>query len=482
MSNAAENKRLLAEAVEKSAFDPGYFCRFFLSSWFPSPLPAFHLGLLALVTRKVEWLNDHEDAHDFLLNHFKYSADPDDPTSVQLPVFQLNHAGKLLMVCGEHNNFIVPRGFGKTTILNAANLYDLVTDGNTFSVYISKAADHAETQLGNIRRELEVNFLLREAYGNVVPTRADIEKWQSDQIQLLNGAILVARGRGGQVRGLLYGHRRPNKINLDDVEDLKSVKSPTVRKETEDWFYADVEKAGQVMEGAIGEDWAQAPLQVNNLATLLGPESLAMTLAKDPKFNTVKLGAKLTLDPNDHRMLWSYKYGYATYQLERARHAKLGKLGNFTKEMDSSIRVGEDTIFPHIFMREPASRDEFMAVAIALDPAISEQPGADHAALIVAGRKRMAPYGCWMSGADRARTRARKWTLSSTTTSNGLQRITVLSLSRIRKPLSSLCARRWRGVSTSSTFSPSTKAARKPRKSALSVSCPRVTLAATSST
>lgn len=387
MTNYPAAKQLLTQAVETSAYNPAYFCKFFLNHLFPGPLAEFQLGLLALLTRKVEWLNEYPFAHEFLLNHFFYSADPDDPTSVQLPVFQMSAESKIIMVCGEHNNWIIPRGFSKTTLMNTANLYDALTDGKTFSVYISKAADHAETQLGNIRAELETNELLREAYGNVVPTRADIEKWQSDQIQLKNGAIVVARGRGGQVRGLNFRGRRPNKINLDDVEDLKSVKSPTVRKETEDWFYADVEKAGQVMEGAIGEEWAQEPLQINNLATLLGAESLAMTLSKDPKFNTVRMGAKLTDDPDDTRMLWSYKLSYETYAADRARHAKLGKLGNFSKEMDSTIRVAEDTIFPHLFMREPAERKDFVTVGMAMDPAISDQPGADSASIIVAGRK-----------------------------------------------------------------------------------------------
>jgi hypothetical protein len=387
VTNATVTKQLLQQAVQISAYNPAYFCKFFLNHWFPGPMAEFQLGLLALLTRKVAWLNEYQFAHEFLLNHFMYSADPDDPTSVQLPVFQLNSAGKIIMVCGEHNNWIMPRGFSKTTLMNSANLYDALTDGKTFSVYISKAADHAEMQLSNIRAELETNELLRGAYGNVVPTRADIQKWQSDQIQLLNGAILNARGRGGQVRGLNYRGRRPNKINLDDVEDLPSVRSPTVRKETEEWFYSDVEKAGQVMEGAIGEDWAQEPLQINNLATLLGPESLAMTLAKDPKFSTVRMGAKLTDDPDDQRMLWSYKLTYSTYMADRARHAKLGKLGQFSKEMDSTIRVGEDTVFPHIFMREPAERKDFVTVSEALDPAISEKRGSDNTALGIAGRK-----------------------------------------------------------------------------------------------
>src|SRR5690606_14582548 len=140
----------------------------------------------------------------------------------------------------------------------------------------------------------EQNELLRDAYGDVVPTRSDSEKWTAGELQLRNGAILMARGRGGQVRGMNYRARRPNHIVLDDVEDEDDVRSPTVRDATQSWFYGGVVPAGVMMDGAVEAGVEeQIPLRVTNLATLLGPEALAMTLARDPEFNTVKFGAKL---------------------------------------------------------------------------------------------------------------------------------------------------------------------------------------------
>lgn len=350
-------------------------------------MPPVHFGLLALMTKKVAWLNYYPEVHEFLLNEFTYAADPQDPTSTQLPVFRKSSEGKIVMVAGDHLNEIIPRGFSKTTLALAVCLYEVITDGTTFLVYISKSSPHAETQLGNIRIELETNELLREAYGDVVPTRTDVEKWGADQLQLRTGAILVARGRGGQVRGLNYRARRPNMIVLDDVEDEDSITTATLREKTESWFYGAVEKAGQVMEGAKEEEWAQQPLRIINLATLLGPECLTMTLAKDPKFNTVKFGAKLRDDPANEEMLWSYKMPYALYQKERQRHQKVGKLAQFTRETDSAIRVADDTIFPSIFIYQPTPRSDLVHVSQALDPAISDQPGRDHAALVVAGRR-----------------------------------------------------------------------------------------------
>lgn len=384
-----KSKEIIADAVRRSAQDPGFFCRFFFPSWFPSDMPAFHLGILALRTRKVDWLDDpvYADARSFLLNEFRYAADPQDPTSTRLPVF-LEQDGHLVMVCDDYLNLVLPRGFSKTTLMNAANAYDVLTDGKTFCVYISKSAEHAEMQLQNIKIELETNNLLRAAYGNLVPSRAEPEKWQADMMQLTNGAILVARGKGGQVRGLNYRGRRPNKIVLDDVEDDGQAESPTERNKTRKWFYSAVEKAGQVMEGSKDEEWAQQPLQIMNLGTLLNADALCITLSKDPKFNTVKFGAKLHVDkPDDHSMLWPYKYTYERYMTERRRHTIIGQLAEFTREIDSAIRVGDDTLFPTKFIYEPADRAEFAQVVVFCDPAISDSPDADDAAIVVAGRR-----------------------------------------------------------------------------------------------
>jgi len=148
--------QLIKQAVIESAEDPAYFCRFFLRSWFPSPLGWFQLGLLALLTRKVTFLDkpEYHWAHPFLFRYFTYLADPNDPNSTELKVFQYDTEGRMMMIAGANNAVIIPRGFSKTTLNNAANLYELLTDLTTFSVYISESADHAERQLGNIKRQL----------------------------------------------------------------------------------------------------------------------------------------------------------------------------------------------------------------------------------------------------------------------------------------------------------------------------------------
>ena len=381
---------LIKKAVIESAEDPAYFGRFFLRHWFPSPLDWFQLGLLAFLTRKVSFLDKEEYrwCHPFLFSYFKYLADPNDPNSTELSVFQYDDQGQMMMVAGPNNAIIIPRGFSKTTCNNTANLHELITDKTTFGVYISESADHAERQLGNIKRELEENALLRQAYGDVVPKRSDSEKWGADEIQLRTGAILLARGRGSQIRGLLYNARRPNRITLDDVEDKESVATAAQRQKVSDWFYSDVVPAGNEMEKDTEFDVGfqqQQDLQITLLGTLLHSECLLIAVQKDPTFNCIRFGARLS----DGTMLWAAKMSEISYAKKRERYRRTSKLAEFCREFDSTIRVEEDALFQmkDITLYFPTKWQSLIQRAQACDPAISEQPGRDHATIVVGGRR-----------------------------------------------------------------------------------------------
>jgi hypothetical protein len=379
---------LLRQAVIESAHDPAYFCRFFLRGWFPGPMPPVHLGMLALFTRKVAFLDKYPEAHEFLFCWFKYMADPLDPESAELPVFQYDSNGEIQMVAGPNNAIIMPRGFSKTTLYNAGNLYELITDDTTFSVYVSESSDHAERQLGNIKRQLEDNALLRRAYGDVVPKRSESEKWGADEIQLKTGSIMLARGRGSQIRGLNFNARRPNRIVLDDVEDKESVATAAQRKKVSDWFYGDVVPAGNEMEKDAEIDvdhQQQQDLQITVLGTLLHAEALLITTQKDPTFNHIRFGAKLP----DGAMLWPQKMSQQTYEKKKEQFRATGKLAEFSREYDSTIRVEEDALFqpltPQFYV--PVTLSDLIQRAQACDPAISEDPKADHATIVVGGRR-----------------------------------------------------------------------------------------------
>lgn len=377
-------RKLINNAVEKSAYDPAYFLRFFLTHWFPSELPPFHLGLIALRTKKVEFLKDYPAAHDFLLKYFVYTPDVKDTVSPPQHVFYKDAEGNLCMNWATNLNFIIPRGYSKTTLNKGISVYECLTDNTLFEVFISETATHSETQLNDIKVELETNDRLRAGYGNQVPTKADSEKWTAKELHLKNGAVIVSKGRGGQVRGMTFQGRRPNKITLDDVEDDDSVRSDEQRAKTLGWLYSTVIPAGQIMEGAVDEEWAQEPLQIVNLGTMLAAQCLVVSLTSDVEFGTIKFGA--VVDEANKEMLWDYKMSWDSYQAKRWRFRQAGQLDKFTCEYDSLIRVGENDVFPATFAYKPVTRADLVDVAIAMDPAISDSKRADDAAIMVVGR------------------------------------------------------------------------------------------------
>lgn len=389
----AATKKLIKEAVIRSARDPVFFLRFFLIHWFPSPLPAFHLGIIALRTKKVEFLNSYPAAHEFLLKFFVYEPDrrgtesgEGGESATPLRVFYKDPAGNMRMRWKPNLNLIIPRGYSKTTLNKGISIYECLTDNTLFEVFISETATHSETQVNDIKVELETNTKLRAGYGNQVPTKANSEKWTAKELQLRNGAIITSRGRGGQVRGMTFQGRRPNKIVLDDVEDDESVRTEEQRKKTKGWFYAAVVPAGQIMEGSEQEEWAQEPLQIISLGTLLGAECLVLALTSDSEFGTIRFGA--VIDEDSQEMLWDYKLSWDSYQKKRQRYRNVGELDKFTREFDSSIRVSEDAIFPEIFIYQPVARKDLIDVAVAMDPAISDSAAADEAAIVASGRER----------------------------------------------------------------------------------------------
>jgi hypothetical protein len=175
---------------------------------------------------------------------------------------------------------------------------------------------------------------------------------------------------------------------LDDVEDKESVATDAQRKKVGDWFYGDVVPAGNEMEKDAELDadtQMQQDLQITVLGTLLHAEALLITLQRDPTFNHIRFGAKLP----DGSMLWPQKMSEASYEAKKNRYRRTGKLAEFAREYDSTIRIEEDALFqqfPSSFYI-PTPLSALVQRAQACDPAISDQPGRDHSTIVVGGRR-----------------------------------------------------------------------------------------------
>lgn len=184
---------------------------------------------------------------------------------------------------------------------------------------------------------------------------------------------MVAKGRGGQIRGSNYRARRPTLIIVDDVEDMESVQTPEQREKTKKWAYGDLMPAQSELDESS---------TIVALGTLLHPEALLMTWSKDPEWTTIIFGAvDRQGDP-----LWEHNMSLQKIENKKQTYARIGRLDLFYMEYMNQIRAAEGAKFrPDFFIHKFYTIGETVARALVIDPAISPKPGADFCSLACVG-------------------------------------------------------------------------------------------------
>lgn len=366
--------------LEMTFEDPEEFCYTFLPEKFSKKMPWVHKGLLAIITGRVDWLirKCTMKELDKIVRHFVWKLDWDDETAPEYPIFKvhLDEEGNPVRIDMDRAKYfegIMPRGFSKTTLLGLAGmLYMVVFQEKKFIVYISETATAAEMQLGNLKTELAANPLVQLCFGTLKPERSDELKWTANFFQTTTGVVVAARGRGGQIRGLNVNAQRPDCILFDDVEDKESVKTQEQREKTREWCYGDMMPALPQMDPNA---------TIIGLGTVLHQEALLMILRNDPEWTTCIFGCV----DRDGDPLWEDNMSLEQIERKKAAYTLNGMLATFYREYMSTIRGGEGKIFQGPFVIRPEWRGELESTALACDPAISEDPGADYFALAAVG-------------------------------------------------------------------------------------------------
>jgi len=365
-----------AEAIAGNCYtDPVQFCHVFLSHWFPGEISWLHRGLLAILLRKTDFLIKYGELEKIFSN-FVYKTDPSDPNSREESFFEpvYDSAGKVVKInlrIGQYTLAMIPRSYAKTTTTNAAVLFCILYLDRGFIVYISETDTHASMQLGNIKRELEANDSIHAVFGRLQPEYRSGRPWNADLIETTTGCVVVSRGRGGQVRGLNHNGRRPNWEIWDDVEDKESVSTAEQRNKTLEWAYGDAIPALSAM-GNAGT--------ITALGTLLNAEALLTVLMKDPQWTTCKFGA---ID-RQGEPTWAARMGFKELDRLKSSFAIAGKLNVFYMEYHNEVRNEESAKFRKSFFIYGLAK-EALHKALAIDPAISNKPGADFCAIACAG-------------------------------------------------------------------------------------------------
>jgi hypothetical protein len=381
-----EQKETLAARCFRS---PSEFCRIILPKWFPTKMPWVHRGILALRLQKTAFLLDFgaeawrdepdaswtpADLQKILTNFI------DEETQLPIFILELGEDGTpTLRISAQLNiGIIMPRGFSKTTIMNAANLHDALYKVEKFFLYLSESGAHAERQLGTIKAELaedegdEPNEALHMLFGQHKPGRQDARKWTENYIETLQGVSVGAVGRGGQIRGFNKGARRPGLIVYDDLEDEESVVSDSQRKKDTSWFF-----------GTALPTVRKIPSRGRNIiiGTLLHNDAILNKVIVSPEFTAVRFGA---ID-RQGEALWAYMMSLEELAAKEKAMTKVGALMQFYMEYMSEYKVDKTRMFPESKMIYVSKPDIFVGMALVQDPAISEESTADFCTFALVG-------------------------------------------------------------------------------------------------
>ncbi len=168
-----------------------------------------------------------------------------------------DHTKKMLEVIGF-------RGSAKSTLGSTALILWMSLehpDLYPFIIPVSDTTTQSKMNMANIKTELDSNWLLRNDYGSIKPTRfeepnpePDLESdedWQAQNVLLDNGVRILSRSRGQKVRGLRHRQDRPSAIVVDDPEDREWVKQRENRDKTYQWLTGEVLPARDVRRGRV---------------------------------------------------------------------------------------------------------------------------------------------------------------------------------------------------------------------------------------
>ena len=386
------SKEEIANLWEVGYKNPLFFLREYLSDWFPGPIPWVHRGIVAILTRKpdflLEWEYDSEGKQIYgeaelskILRHFKWT-DPN--TQEEHFIFSLvegpDGQPAIEMVINQNTLIMMPRGFSKTTLTMGCELWAICYKMTDFDLIVSSTAAHSENFLASIALQLATNEKLKAVYGNLKPPQRSGYTWSeaTGHIQTLNGIDLMAKGAGSQIRGSNVNGKRPKRILVDDLESKETVNTKEQRQKLKSWYYSDLRYALPRVD-------KNAYMVV--LATLLHPEAIVKVLMEDGRYNVVVFGA---IDP-DGDELWPEAMTHEEIELERSTLTRIGLRSEFYRELMNEIRSDDQIAFKPEYIREEFhAPEEAVQLAIALDPAISEDRRADFACIAVLG---MLPGG-----------------------------------------------------------------------------------------
>lgn len=271
---------------------------------------------------------------------------------------------------------LAPRGWGKTSIDTIAYPARNICYGlKKYIVPVSATSTSAILQSENLKQELVTNKNIEVLFG---PQKSP--KWAQDSWISVGGTMVMPRGAGQQIRGLLHGFHRPDLIVCDDLETSEGVRSEEQRNKLLEWFVSDV--TGSVDRGS--KTW-----KIVVIGTVLHEDSLLMNLIKDDDWHKVVI----ELCDDNLKSNWPDFMSDEDVAKLYASYERMGKLDTFYREYRNKPISAEDAIFKSNYFKyydEPIAKEDArdLTHVIIMDPAKTVKMQSADSAVVCVGVSR----------------------------------------------------------------------------------------------
>ena len=262
-----------------------------------------------------------------------------------------------------------PRGFGKTSLGITYETEKIVFRKKKFIIPVSCTASQALLQGENLKRELLSNSIISRLFGPMKSNTFSQDQWITE-----TGTMVMPRGSGQQIRGLLFGNFRPDLIFADDIEDSESVKSEEQRRKLKEWFFADVMNSVDRSR----RDW-----KIVIVGTLLHEDSLLANLLEDPNWHPVLL----ELFDDDYHSNWPEFMDDESIAKLVETYRKQKMLGTLFREYRNLPVAKEDAKFKAEYFKYYTQEDmkTVQETVVIMDPAKTAKSTSDESAAVGVG-------------------------------------------------------------------------------------------------
>ena len=239
---------------------------------------------------------------------------------------------------------LIFRGGAKSSIAEESVVTMACFRKFTNALILGENETRAKERLSAVKHEFETNEDLIEIFGNM---RGDV--WQETRIELTNGLVISAVGRGQSLRGVKHHQHRPDIAFCDDLEDEETVRTDVGRMKALQWFT-------KTLMPALTPN-----ARIRMAATPLHPEALAMKVSRLPGALVHKIPI-VSFDANGEEVSsWPSRYPLSWIHRQRDTYRDLGDMGTWLQEYLCEAEDEEARLFtqdmikvePRVRMFEP---------------------------------------------------------------------------------------------------------------------------------